>query len=69
MPIDSVAEALSETESVTVTLTLVVPETVGLPLSTPPMERESPAGSVEPLVTAQVYPPPEPPVATKVVNG
>ena len=67
MMIDSVAVALSDAESVTVTLTFVVPAVVGFPLSTPPVDRDRPAGSVEPLVTAHVYPPLEPPVAAKVV--
>jgi hypothetical protein len=52
--IEKVALAVLPTESVAVMLKLGVPVVVGLPLSTPAVERLSPAGKVEPLVTAQV---------------
>lgn len=66
MVMENAAVAVFEAESVTVTLKLGVPTVVGLPLSTPAAERFNPAGSVEPLATAQVYPVPEPPVAARV---
>jgi hypothetical protein len=50
----NVALAVFEAESVTVMLKDRVPLAVGLPLSTPAEESVRPAGSVEPLVTAQV---------------
>ena len=66
MVIVNVALAVFEAESVTVMPKLGVPAVVGLPLSTPAAERARPAGSVEPLVTDQVYPVPDPPVAARV---
>lgn len=54
MVMESVPVPVFEAESVTVTLKFGLPAVVGLPLRTPAAERFSPAGSVEPLVTAQV---------------
>ena len=58
-----------DAESVTVTLVVVLPAAVGLPVIAPVVESESPAGREEPLETAHVYPVPEPPVAASVVDG
>ena len=66
MVMENAVVAVFEAESVTVTLKLGVPTVIGLPLSTPVAERFNPAGSVEPLAGAQVYPEPEPPVAARV---
>ena len=54
MVMESVPVPVFEAESVTVTLKLGLPTVVGFPLRTPAAERFNPAGSVEPLVTAQV---------------
>jgi hypothetical protein len=66
MVMENAVVAVFEAESVTVTLKLGVPTAVGMPLSTPAAESFNPPGSVEPLVGAQVYPVPEPPVAASV---
>ena len=54
MVIENVTLAVFPTESVAVMLKLGVPIAVGLPLSTPAVERLKPAGRLEPLVTFQV---------------
>ena len=48
MVMENVALAVLPTESVAVMLKLGEPAAAGLPLSTPAVERLSPAGSVEP---------------------
>ena len=54
MVIENVALAVLPTESVAVMLKLGVPVVVGLPLSTPDVERLKTAGRVDPPVTVQV---------------
>ena len=68
---ETVADAVFEAESVTVTTMLDVPEAVGKPEIAPPVERSSPVGSDEPLAGAQVQvkPVPLPPVAVRVAPG
>ena len=68
---EKVADAVFCAESVTEMTTLNVPDAVGVPEIAPAAERESPAGSDEPLAAAQaqVYPAPVPPVAASVAPG
>jgi hypothetical protein len=66
MVMENVAVAVFDAESVTVTPKVGVPVAVGVPLSKPAAERVNPPGKVEPLLTAHVYPAPEPPVAARV---
>ena len=63
---ENCAVAVFWAESVTVRLKLAAPAAVGLPLSVPAADNVSPAGRVELLATAQVYPLPVPPVAVSV---
>ena len=48
-------------ESVTRTVKLVVPVTVGVPEITPPVDSVNPAGNVEPDTNVQLYGPVPPP--------
>ena len=68
---ETVAEVVFETESVTVTTMLNVPDVVGVPPTTPEAESVRPAGIDDPLAGAhvQLYPVPEPPVAVSVAPG
>jgi hypothetical protein len=64
--IENVALAVFDAESVTVTVNDGVPDVVGVPLSRPAPERFRPPGNVDPPLTVQVYPAPDPPVAASV---
>jgi hypothetical protein len=67
MVMENVSVAVFWAESVTVIEKLAGPGVpVGLPEIAPAVERLNPAGSVEPLASAQVYPELEPPVAASV---
>jgi hypothetical protein len=60
-----VVDALEAEESMTLSVTLLVPAVAGVPLITPPVLIVRPAGSV---VELKLYPLPVPPVAV-TVNG
>ena len=59
--------AVLELLSVTLNVTLGVPETVGVPLMAPPLERLRPEGRA-PVKTLHEYPAPLPPLAAMVAE-
>ena len=67
MVTESVAVAVFDAESVTLTVKLAVPATGVAPDRTPPLDRLRPTAVrlLAPAVTVQVYPVPEPPEAAR----
>ena len=68
MVTDKVAVAEFDAESITFTPKVALPATGVAPESTPPLDKLSPTEVrlVEPEVTVQLYPEPEPPAAVNV---
>jgi hypothetical protein len=68
MVTESVAVAVFEAESSTCTPKVALPATGGAPVSTPPLDKLNPTAvnALDPEVTVQLYPLPEPPDAVSV---